>query len=145
MIGEGLSGGALALEGLHSLRPRRRLLGRQFVVGCCRFPLFELKFQLFQQPCFVLGTAAVQLAPLLLDLELEVTDQGFSAREARSRIGDLGLGARRFSLGTGCNCLRFQPRGSLRKDHRMRGGQIGGERFRGDHIGMESHPSPSAS
>jgi hypothetical protein len=27
----------------------------------------------------------------------------------------------------------------------MRGDQIGGERFRGDHATMESHPSPCAS
>ena len=53
-------------------------------------------------------------------------------------VGGLGLGARRNRLG-------FKPGGALGADQRMRGGKIGGERFRGGHAAMESHPSPSAS
>jgi hypothetical protein len=42
------------------------------------------------------------------------------------RAGSLRLGARR-------GCFRFQARGALGEDQRMRGGKIGGERFRGGH------------
>jgi len=79
MIGEGLARRPLAPERLYGLCPGRRLLGCQFIFRCDSFQLFELKLHLFQQACFVLRAAAVQLAPQLLDLELEVADQSFGA------------------------------------------------------------------
>ena len=71
MVGEGLAGRPPALERRDGLCPRRRLLGRQFILGCRRFQLFELKLHLLQQPCLALRAGAIELAPQLLDLELE--------------------------------------------------------------------------
>ena len=71
MIGERLAGRPLALERLDGLRPRRRLLGRQFIFGRGRFQLFELKLHLLQQPRLALRAGAIELAPQLLDLEPE--------------------------------------------------------------------------
>ena len=83
MIGERLARRPLALERLDGLRLRRRLLGRQFVFGRGCLQLFELKLHLLQQPRLALRAAAVKLAPQLLDLELEVADQGFGAPSRR--------------------------------------------------------------
>lgn len=38
--------------------------------------------------------------------------------------------------------LSSNPRGAFGDDYRMRGGKIGGERFTGGHMRMESHPPP---
>jgi hypothetical protein len=65
-----------------------------------------------------------QMAPQLLDLELEVADERFRARQVR-----LGIG--RFGTGIGELGLRLNAGGTLGDDHRMRGGKIGGERFAG--------------
>src|SRR5262249_25520303 len=79
-------------------------------------------------------------------------DQRFRAREVGLGVGGLGLGTRRFGLGARrrrlrrCgNRFRLQARSALGKDHRMRGSETGGKRFRSGHARMESHPSPSAS
>ena len=150
MIGERFARRPLALEGLDGLRPRRRLLGRQLIFGRRRLQLFELKLHLLQQPRLALRAAAVKLAAQLLDLELEMADQRFRARQVRLGVGRLGLGARRFGLRT-CRCslrarrcrLRFQARGALGKDHRMRGSKIGGERFQTtSHAADENHIGP---
>ena len=79
MIGERFARGPLALERLYRLRPRRRFLGRQLVFGRCRLQLFELKLHLLQQPRLALRAAAVKLPAQLLDLKLEMGDQGFRA------------------------------------------------------------------
>ena len=71
MLGERLARRPLALERLHGLRPRRRLLGRQFVFGRRRLQLFELKLHLLEQSRLALRAGAVELAAQLLDLELE--------------------------------------------------------------------------
>jgi hypothetical protein len=68
--------------------------------------------------------AAIYPATQLLDLEFEVTDQGLG----RLCVSSLRLGARR-------GRFRFKARGAVREDHRMRGGKIGGERFRCGHDG----------
>jgi hypothetical protein len=47
---DGLREGPLALERLYGLCPRRRLFGREFILGHRRFELFELKLHLLQQP-----------------------------------------------------------------------------------------------
>jgi hypothetical protein len=119
------AGRPLALERLHGLRPRRRLLGRQFILGCYRFQLFELKLHLLQQARLALRAGAVKLAPQLLDLELEMTDECFRARQVRLGIGSLGLGTRRFCLGARRDRLRLHAGSALGKYHRMRGGKIG--------------------
>ena len=111
---------------LYGLCPRRRLLGRQFILGRRRFQLFELKLHLLQQPRLALRAGAVKLAPQLLDLELEMADERFRARQVRLSIG-------RFGAGTGELGLRLDAGGTLGNDHRMRGGKIGRERFAGGH------------
>jgi hypothetical protein len=52
------------------------------------FQLFKLKLHLLQQSRLALRAAAVKLTAQLLDLKLEIANQGH-----------LGLGARRFGLG----------------------------------------------
>ena len=105
---------------------RHRFLGRQFILGCRHFELFELKLHQLQQAGLALRAGAIELAPQLLDLELEMADQSFGARQIRLRAGGLRLGVRR-------GCFRFQARGALGEDQRMRGSKIGGERFRSGH------------
>ena len=92
MLGERLARRPLALERLDRLRLRRRLLGRQFVLGRGRLQLFELQLHLLQQPRLALRAAAVKLAPQLLDLQLEMGDQRFGAGQVRLGIGRFGLG-----------------------------------------------------
>ena len=71
VVGERLARRPLALERLDGLRSRRRLLGRQFILGGGCFQLFELKLHLLQQARRAFRTGAIKLAPQLLDLELE--------------------------------------------------------------------------
>lgn len=111
MIGERFARRALTPEGLYGRRLGDRPLGCEFVFGRGCFQLFELN-----------RAAAINLATQLLDLELEVTDQGLG----RLRVGSFRFGARR-------DRFRLKTSGALREDHRMRGGQIGGERFRCGH------------
>jgi hypothetical protein len=75
--------------------------------------LFELKLHLLKQPRLALRARAVERAAQLLDLKLVVGDQRGAG------IGELGF--------------RFEPRGALGNDHRVRGGKICRERFRGSH------------
>ena len=91
----------LALERFYGLRPRRRLLGHQLVLGRRRLQLLELKLHLFQQPRLALRASAVKLTAQLLDLQLVVGDQ----RGFRTGIGELGF--------------RLETSGALGKDHRM--------------------------
>ena len=79
MIGERLARRPLALERLYRLRPDRRCLGRQLVLGRCRLQIFKLKFHLLQQPRLALRAAAIKLTAKLLDLQLEMGDQCFTA------------------------------------------------------------------
>ena len=109
MIRERFARWPLALERLHSRRLGRCPLRRQFFFRSSRLQLFKLKLHLLQQSILALRARAVQLSPQLLDLELEVIDQR-------------GFG------------LRFQPRGALGKDHRMRRGKISGKRFGVSHV-----------
>ena len=128
MLGEWFTRWPPALERLYALRPRRRLLGRQLILGRRRLQLFELKLHLLQQPRLALRASAVKLPLQLLDLQLVVGDQcGF-----RTGIGELG-----FRLETG---------GALGKDHRMRSGKIGWQRFKWRcHVTTESYLSAIAS
>ena len=115
MIREGLAGRPLALEGLDGLCPRRCLLGPQFILGSRCLQLFELKLHLFQQARLALRAGAIELAPQLLDLELEMADERFRARQIR-----LGVGC--FGTSNGKPCLRFNASDALGKDKRMRSG-----------------------
>ena len=141
MIGKRLARGPLALERFDRLCPRRRLLGRQFVLGRCRLQIFELKLHLIQQPRRPLRARPVELTPQFLDRQLEMGDQGFAAGQIRLRIGRFGLGDRGIGRGSCSIGLSREARMALREDHRMRGGEIGWKRFSSVfHEKMESHP-----
>ncbi len=58
---------------------RRRLLRRQFVLGRRGLQLLELQLHLLEQPGLALRAAAVELAPQLLDLQLQMGDQRLGA------------------------------------------------------------------
>jgi hypothetical protein len=51
--------------------------------------------------------------------------QRFMAGQIRQGVGRLGFGACRNGFRACRNGFRFHARGSLREDHRVRGGQIG--------------------
>jgi hypothetical protein len=85
MVRERLAGRPRALERLDGLCARRRLLGCHFILGCRRFQLFELKLHLLQQPRLALRAGAIELAPQLLDLELEMANERFRTRQISSR------------------------------------------------------------
>lgn len=71
----------------HRLRLLGRLLGGEFILGRSRLELFKLQLKLVEQSR---RPRAIKRPPQLLDLELEVGDQRFSARLLR-------LGTGRFS------------------------------------------------
>ena len=91
MVGERLARGPLALE---------RRTARVCAAACCAASSSSVavassssscKLHLLQQPRLALRAGAVELAPQLLDLELEMRDQRFGARKIRLGIGRLGL------------------------------------------------------
>src|SRR5439155_20373289 len=77
--------------------------------------VLQLQLHLIQQPGFAFRAAAIELAPELLDLQLEMGDERVRRGVDRQRPGRIG-----FSL---------YPRGALRQDHRVGTGQIGWKRF----------------
>ena len=87
-----------ALE--RSDRLRGRLLRGPFVLARRRLELLQLKLHLVEEPRLALRAGAVELAPQLLDGQLQMRDEGFAARQIRLRVGRLGpcigeLGLRR--------------------------------------------------
>ena len=93
MLGEWLARRALAGEGRDGRGPRHRLLGGQIILGGRGFEFLELQLQLIEQAGAALGALAEAVAPQLLDVQLEVDDQGLV-------IGGLGPQGGRFS---GCS------------------------------------------
>src|SRR6516225_1247898 len=83
-IGKGFAHRPLAPEGPHGLRPFRR---RQLILRRGRLELLQLKLQLVQQTHRALRPRAVECAPQLLDLELEMRNQRFAAGQVRLRTG----------------------------------------------------------
>ena len=63
MIGKQFARRPLALERFDRLGPARRILGRQLVLGCCRFQIFELKLHLIQKPRLALRARPIEFAP----------------------------------------------------------------------------------
>ena len=114
MRGERLSRRPPALEGRDYAR-RRCALRRQFVLGRGGFGVLQLQFQLFEQTLLALRAHAVERALQLLDLKLEMGDQRVGLGSAVAALVALGF--------------RRQPCCPLGQDHRMRGGEIGRERF----------------
>ncbi|MBB6414154.1 hypothetical protein HNQ71_006863 [Mesorhizobium sangaii] len=117
VLWERLARRPLALERFDQLRLRRSFLGRQLVLCRGRLKVLQLQFHLRQEPFLALRAAAVEFAPQLLDLQLEVCDQRFCR------------GAHRLS--TRRNGLRLHARGPLGEDHRMGASKIGRKRIKG--------------
>ena len=87
-----LAGRLAARKPLDLRGPRRRLFGRQLVLGRARLKLVELKLQLVEKPLLALQAPAVHLAPELLDRQLQEGD-------LRLGVGHLRLGVRSPRLG----------------------------------------------
>src|SRR5690606_25596852 len=121
---------SLALERADRLCLGSRPLGSEFVLNSISFQILELKLHLLEQPGLALRAAAVELAPELLDLQLQPRNQRLRPGTDRRRTG-----GKRFGL---------DARGALREDHRMRGCEVGRERFSVGHMAMESYPPPCA-
>jgi hypothetical protein len=81
---------------------------RQFLGGAC-LQVFQLQFELLQEPAFTLGTAAIKRPPQLLDLQSEMSDQRFRA---------------------GGNGFSFDAGSALGAYHRVRAGKVGRERIK---------------
>jgi hypothetical protein len=81
----------LAREGAHLGGLRRRLLGRDLVLGGIRFELLELELHLVEQPRLALAARPIVLASHLLDGEPQMRNQSLVARRLRTRAGKLGI------------------------------------------------------
>ncbi len=130
VVRERLARGALALEGGNVGCPRRGFRC-QFVLGGVGLQILELHLQLVEEPGLAFRARAVELAPELLDLQLQPRDQ-----RVRAAVRGPLPGGGRFGL---------QTRRALRQDHRMGGGEvarkgIGGVRHTADGI----TPSPAS-
>jgi hypothetical protein len=79
VIRKGFAHRPLAGEGAYGLRLRRRSLSRQFILARRRHQLFELQFQLVDQPLGALTAWAMLLALEFADLQLQIRDQRFGA------------------------------------------------------------------
>lgn len=127
----------LAREGTHALGLRRRGGCGKLILGRRGDEVFELQFQLLDQPCRALGELPVEFAFQPLDAQLEMRNQ-------RLVVGQHGLRVGGFSL----------PVGSIRDSHiafslqRLTLGQqrhIGAGKIRGKinrlriHAPIESH------
>ena len=87
ITGERLSRRPLAFEGFDDLLGPRRLLGGQFVLGSGGLSVLQLQFQLVEQALLSFGAHAKERAFQLLDLELQIDDEGLGARSgATARI-----------------------------------------------------------
>ena len=74
MRGQRLAGRIAPGEPLDPHGLRRRLLGRQLILGRARLELVELQFELVEQTLLALRARAEELAPELLDHQLEEGD-----------------------------------------------------------------------
>ena len=66
---------------------RRRLLGRQLVLRRARLELVELEFELVEKTLLALRARAEELAPELLDGQLQEGDLGLGVGHLRRRDG----------------------------------------------------------
>ena len=99
VVGERLACRLPAGERLDRRGLRGGLFGRQFVLARRRLQLFQLQFQLVQQPRLAFGAHAVEVAAQLLDLQLQIGDEGLVAGGFRLGLGGIGLGSIRTRLG----------------------------------------------
>jgi hypothetical protein len=122
MLGERLARRPPALEGLDDGRGHRAF-GCELVLGRVRLGVLELHLQLGEKPLLALGAHAMERATKLLDLEPEMGDQRLGAPGGRVGARQIGFNPRRprFAL---------LARSPLGEDHRVGGGEVGGERIR---------------
>src|SRR5690606_13371154 len=73
--------------------------------------LLQFQLELTQQPSLALGTLSKELAPELLDLQLQACDQRVGAGSVRRQLRDLRLGFVCARLFSGQACLQFSNRG----------------------------------
>ena len=121
MFLERLSDRPLALEGFDCGRGRGAFR-RQFVLGRVGLGVFQLHFQLADEPLLAFRAHAVERAMQLFDLQPQPRDQRIGAGGGRLGMGQVGFHLRRARLAR-------QPRRSFGEDQRMRGDEIGGERI----------------
>ena len=79
--------------------PRRRPLGRQFVLGCARLELAELEIKLVEKALLALRAPTVQLTPQLLDRQLEERYLGLRVRHPGRFVRGPRLGRQGLCLG----------------------------------------------
>ena len=112
---------------------------RQLTLGGRGLEFLQLELHLVQEARFAFRAAAVELAPQLLDRELQMGDEGCGAGQIRLSMGGLGPGL--CELGLGRDAGR-----ALRDDHRVGARKIGRKWFGSSgHGPMESHPPWPAS
>ena len=99
MVGERLARRLPAGERLDRRGLRGGLFGSQLVLARRRLQLFQLQFQLVQQPRLALGAHAVEVAAQLLDLQLQIGDEGLIAGGFRFGQGGIGFRGVRTCLG----------------------------------------------
>ena len=78
---------------------RGGLFGSQLVLARRRLQLFQLQFQLVQQQHPAFGAHAVEGAAQLLDLQLQIGDEGLIAGGFRFGLGGIGFRGVRTCLG----------------------------------------------
>ena len=122
MLGERLARRPPALEGFDDGR-RRGAFRRQLVLGRVGLGVLQLHLQLVEEPLLAFRARAIERAPQLLDLQPQPRDQRLGARRRRVSMRQIGFSLRRARFA-------FKPRRPLGEDHRMRGGEVGGERIR---------------
>lgn len=131
VVGERLAPWALALERHNACRPRCNLR-RQFVFGRVGFEILELHLQLVEEPGLALRARAIELAPELLDLQLQPPDQRIRAAVLQRAPGRQPLRP------------PDAPRAPPGSSHGRRRGRSAGHRRRSSQ-GDGSHPSPTTS
>jgi hypothetical protein len=92
MLWERFARGALAVEGGDSRRFSRSLLGGDLVLDRRGLELLEPQLQLIEKTRSPFGTRSIDLAPQLLDLQLQMRDQGLVVGGLGLDGSDIGLG-----------------------------------------------------
>ena len=122
MLRERLSRRPPALEGFDDCR-RRGAFRLQLVLGGVRLGVRQLHLQLVEKPLLTFRAHAIERAPKLFDLQSEPRNQRVGARRRRTSMRQIGFSPRRARFA-------LKPRGPFGEDHRVRGGEVGGERIR---------------
>ena len=142
---ERLAGRLAAGEPLDLRGLRRRLLGRQLVLGRARLELVELQFQLVEKTLLALRALPEELAPELLDGQLQKGDLGLGVGHLRRRDGSPRLGLGRLRLGLRSLGLRLGSLALGRHEGRPQCRDIGPACHRRDRITAPDSPLQQSS